>query len=170
VDLGSSYNINRVKIVWEAAYATAYQVQVSADGASWSSIKTVTGNTTLTNDWTGLSGTGRYIRIHGTARGTVWGYSIYELEVYGTSGCSVPAQPGAISGNTSVAFGSNQTYSVAAVSRRFIGRPLTPVQEFLLLLAIGPFLAALALWALTDSCRRDGGDFDVTRLVCEVAE
>jgi hypothetical protein len=46
----------------------------------------------------------------------VWGYSIYELEVYGTSGCSVPAQPGAISGNTSVAFGSNQTYSVAAVS------------------------------------------------------
>ena len=48
-------------------------------------MKTVTGNTALVNDHTGLSGTGRYVRIYGTARGTQWGYSIWELEVYGTS-------------------------------------------------------------------------------------
>jgi hypothetical protein len=84
VDLGASYNVNRVKIVWEAAYAATYQVQVSTDGNNWTNIRSVTGNTTLTNDWTGLSGTGRYVRINGTARGTAWGYSIFELEVYGT--------------------------------------------------------------------------------------
>jgi hypothetical protein len=116
VDLGSSYSVNRVKITWEAAYGKDYQVQVSADASAWTTIKTVTGNTALTNDWTGLSGTGRYVRMYGTARGSAWGYSIYELEVYGTSGCTLPAQPGTISGNTSVTAGTSQTYSIAAVS------------------------------------------------------
>lgn len=84
VDLGASYNINRVKINWEAAYGRDYQVQVSSNASSWTTIRNVTGNTSLTNDWTGLSGTGRYVRINGTRRGTQWGYSIFELEVYGT--------------------------------------------------------------------------------------
>lgn len=84
VDLGSSHNINRVKINWEAAYGRDYLVQVSSNASTWTTIKTVSGNTSLTNDWTGLSGTGRYVRMYGSARGTSWGYSIYELEVYGT--------------------------------------------------------------------------------------
>ncbi len=116
VDLGSSYTVNRVRITWEAAYATAYQVQVSSDASNWSSIGSVTGNNTTVNDLTGLSGAGRYVRIYGTARNSQWGYSIFELEVYGTGGCTLPAQPGTISGNTSVAAGSSQTYSVPAVS------------------------------------------------------
>jgi hypothetical protein len=48
-------------------------------------MRTITGNTASVNDNTGLSGVGRYIRIYGTARTTQWGYSIWELEVYGTS-------------------------------------------------------------------------------------
>jgi beta-glucanase (GH16 family) len=86
VDLVNTYNINRVKITWEAAYGRDYLVQVSANASTWTTMRTVTGNTTLTNDHTGLSGTGRYVRIYGTARGTQWGYSIFELEVYGTPG------------------------------------------------------------------------------------
>jgi chitinase len=85
VDLGASYDINRVKITWEAAYATNYLVQVSADANNWTTIKTVTANATTTNDMTGLTGTGRYVRIYGTARATTYGYSIYELEVYGAA-------------------------------------------------------------------------------------
>lgn len=88
VDLGASYNVNRVKIVWEAAYGKDFQIQVSANASTWTTIKTVTGNTVLTTDYTGLSGTGRYVRIYGTARGTVYGYSIFSLEVYGTTGTS----------------------------------------------------------------------------------
>ncbi|MBY0427252.1 MAG: T9SS type A sorting domain-containing protein, partial [Cytophagales bacterium] len=33
---------------------------------------------------TGLSGTGRYVRMYGTQRATAWGYSLFEFEVYGT--------------------------------------------------------------------------------------
>jgi hypothetical protein len=85
VDLAASYNVSRVKITWEGAYGRDYLVQVSANASTWTTIKTVTGNTVLVNDHTGLSGIGRYVRIYGTARGTVYGYSIFELEVYGTS-------------------------------------------------------------------------------------
>lgn len=85
VDLGSSYNISRIKFVWEAAYAKDFLVQVSSDNANWTTVKNITGNTSLTNDYTGLSATGRYVRMYGTARGSAYGYSIYELEVYGTA-------------------------------------------------------------------------------------
>jgi uncharacterized protein YjdB len=86
VDLGATYNITRVKISWETALGKDYQIQLSSNTTTWTTIKTVTGNTTLINDLTGLSGTGRYVRMYGTARGTGYGYSIWELEVYGTSG------------------------------------------------------------------------------------
>jgi endoglucanase Acf2 len=86
VDLGGTYNVNRVKVTWETAMASSYQVQIAtATGGPWTNMRSITGNTTSVNDHTGLSGTGRYVRINGTARATQWGYSIWELEVYGTS-------------------------------------------------------------------------------------
>ncbi len=84
VDLGANYSVNSAKITWEDAYGKDYLVQISSDTTNWTTLKTVTGNTSLTNDHTGLSGTGRYLRIAGSLRGTPYGYSIYELEVYGT--------------------------------------------------------------------------------------
>ncbi|MBC7450521.1 MAG: discoidin domain-containing protein, partial [Cytophagales bacterium] len=95
VDLQQTYTINEVKIVWEPAYGKNYTIQTSNtnNGTDWVTIKTVTGNTVLTNDWTGLTGSGRYIRIYGTVRGTGYGYSIFELEVYGTSPASVASAP-----------------------------------------------------------------------------
>jgi hypothetical protein len=83
VDLGQNYNLNRVRIVWEAAYGRDYRIEASTNASTWSTLRTVSGNTALTNDWT-VSGTGRYVRIYGTARGTQWGYSIFELQVFGT--------------------------------------------------------------------------------------
>ncbi len=85
VDLGANYSVNRVKLTWENAYATAYQILISNDGSTWTSLRSVTGNTALVNDQTGLSGTGRYVRINGTGKALpAWGYSLYELEVYGS--------------------------------------------------------------------------------------
>jgi F5/8 type C domain/Secretion system C-terminal sorting domain/PKD-like domain len=83
VDLGNTYLVNRVTVTWEAAYAVAYDVQISSNATTWTTIKAVTGNTTLVNDHTGLSGSGRYVRINGITRSTQWGYSIFEFEVYG---------------------------------------------------------------------------------------
>ncbi|HEY9044796.1 MAG TPA: PQQ-dependent sugar dehydrogenase [Ohtaekwangia sp.] len=85
VDLGAIYTLNRIKITWENAYATAYELQISNDTTSWNRIKDVTGNNQLVNDYTGLNNTGRYIRVYGTARSTQYGYSIFELEAYGTA-------------------------------------------------------------------------------------
>jgi hypothetical protein len=85
VDLGANYNINRVKISWEAAYGKDYQIQFSTDNSTWTTAKTITNNTALTNDHTGLTGTARYVKMYGTARGTSYGYSMWEFEVYGTA-------------------------------------------------------------------------------------
>jgi beta-glucanase (GH16 family) len=85
VDLGATYSLSRVRLTWEGAYGKDYQIQTSPDANTWTTIKTVTGNTALDNDLTGLSGTGRYVRLYATARGTQYGYSLYELAVYGTA-------------------------------------------------------------------------------------
>ncbi len=84
VDLGATYNVSRVKITWEAAYASEYQIQVSNDASTWTSIFSTTTGTGGINDLT-VSGTGRYIRMYGTKRGTTYGYSIWVFEVYGTT-------------------------------------------------------------------------------------
>jgi hypothetical protein len=83
VDLGQSYAINRVKLTWEAAYGSAYQIQTSADGTTWTTVRTVTGGNGGVDDNTALAATGRYVRINGTTRATVYGYSLFEFEVYG---------------------------------------------------------------------------------------
>lgn len=86
VDLGANYNVNRVKVTWENAYATAYQILFSTDGSTWVNARSISGNTSLINDQTGLVGTARYVRINGTANALpAWGYSIFEVEVYGSA-------------------------------------------------------------------------------------
>ncbi|MGH3415903.1 MAG: discoidin domain-containing protein, partial [Actinocrinis sp.] len=45
VDLGSSASVSQVVLNWETAYATAFQIQTSADGANWSSIYSTTTGT-----------------------------------------------------------------------------------------------------------------------------
>jgi len=83
VDLGSVTNITGVKIAWEAAYSVNYNIEISNDTKKWTILKTITGNSSLDNQITGLSGSGRYVRINCTKRATPYGHSIWELEVYG---------------------------------------------------------------------------------------
>jgi hypothetical protein len=82
VDLGVNTTVNRVKISWEAAYAKAFKIQISNNGNQWTDIQSISNNTSLVNDISGLSATTRYLRIYGVERATAWGYSIFELEVY----------------------------------------------------------------------------------------
>jgi hypothetical protein len=85
VDLQATYNITEVKLTWEAAYATSFQIQVSSNAVDWTTIYSTTTGAGGIQDLTGLSGTGRYVRMYGTVRKTVYGYSLYEFEVYGTA-------------------------------------------------------------------------------------
>ncbi|MEU7895131.1 glycosyl hydrolase family 8 [Nonomuraea sp. NPDC049152] len=84
VDLGSSASVTRVKLNWEAAYGKAYKIQTSANGSTWTDVYSTSTGDGATDDLTGLSGSGRYVRLYGTARGTSYGYSLWEFEVYGT--------------------------------------------------------------------------------------
>src|SRR4051794_15079501 len=89
VDLGSTQTVCRVGLSWEAAYATAYQIQVSNDGSAWTSIYSTTtgtgGNQTLT-----VNGTGRYVRMYGTVRATAYGYSLWSFVVHTTGTVTAP--------------------------------------------------------------------------------
>ncbi|WP_033345118.1 discoidin domain-containing protein [Catenuloplanes japonicus] len=94
VDLGATAQIQRVVLQWDPAYATAYQIQVSNDGNAWTSIYSTTAGRGFKETLT-VSGTGRYVRMYGTARSNGYGYSLYEFQVYGTGGNPTPppAQP-----------------------------------------------------------------------------
>jgi len=104
VDLGTSQTVCEVTLDWETAYATAFQIQVSPDGTNWTTIYSTTtgtgGDQTLS-----VSGTGRYIRMYGTARATQYGYSLWEFGVYtttgGTGGGGSGEPPASFWGNTS---------------------------------------------------------------------
>jgi sugar phosphate isomerase/epimerase len=83
VDLGASYDLSRVVIDWETAFASGYEIQTSPDGETWTTVHTVTDGDGFFDELD-VSGTGRYVRLYATERATQWGFSLYELEVYGT--------------------------------------------------------------------------------------
>jgi cytochrome c len=107
VDLGASYNVQRVRLSWEAAYGSGYRIETSPDGTNWTTARTVTGGDGGIDDNTGLTATGRYVRIYGTARGTGWGYSLWEFEVYGTP-VGTPPPPGNLALNKPATTSSNE--------------------------------------------------------------
>ncbi|KNY25956.1 discoidin domain-containing protein [Pseudobacteroides cellulosolvens] len=87
VDLGSVSDINRVVIYWEDAYATQYKILTSADGSSW---------TTAYQQYNGKGGldeikldktySARYVKVECSQKvNSEWGYSIWEVLVYGQS-------------------------------------------------------------------------------------
>ncbi|MEW1837357.1 discoidin domain-containing protein [Nonomuraea angiospora] len=89
VDLGAVRDICKVDLSWEAAYGKDFTIQASADGATWSVLRTVTGGTGGTASYD-VAGSGRYLRINGTARGTGYGYSLWEVAVHATGGTQLP--------------------------------------------------------------------------------
>src|SRR6266542_2360863 len=89
VDLGGSTSVCQVVLSWEAAYATTFQIQVSTDGSAWTSIFSTTTGTGGTQTLA-VNGTGRYVRMYGTVRGTPYGYSLWELAVRTGSPTSSP--------------------------------------------------------------------------------
>jgi hypothetical protein len=83
VDLGAAKPVTRVVLNWEAAFARDYQVRVSNDNATWTTLRAVMNGDGGTDDLAGLSGTGRYVQVYGTRRATVYGYSLWEVQVWG---------------------------------------------------------------------------------------
>ncbi|WP_405523359.1 discoidin domain-containing protein [Streptomyces canus] len=89
VDLGATASISQVVLRWEAGYGRAFQIQTSDNGTAWTTIYSTTTSSggTQTLD---VSGNGRYVRFYGTQRGTAYGYSLWEFQVYGSGGGTPP--------------------------------------------------------------------------------
>ncbi|QHQ38640.1 GTP-binding protein TypA [Microbulbifer hydrolyticus] len=89
VDLGANYALSQVVLDWEAANAKRYDLQGSVDGVNWHTLQTVTdGQFGSRSDTLNISGSYRYVRMLGSERsdGNQWGYSIWEFQVYASSG------------------------------------------------------------------------------------
>ncbi|MBS1598159.1 MAG: discoidin domain-containing protein [Bacteroidetes bacterium] len=103
VDLGSRFDICRVVLKWETALGKDFSIQVSDDATNWTPLITITSNADAQNDLA-VHGSGRYVRMYGTARGTPYGYSLYEFEVYGKQSAT---NCGAVTGLTAANIYSN---------------------------------------------------------------
>jgi hypothetical protein len=108
VDLGTLAHVSRVRLQWDRSCATAYQVQVSTDKITWTSIFSTTTGKGGVEDRTGLDGSGRYVRVFGTKRcraDRTHGYSLQEFDVFGILG--EPTPPTAPGQPTQVAITAN---------------------------------------------------------------
>lgn len=82
VDLKKSYMIDRVKLSWETAFGKGYSIDVSLDGDNWQTVfGTLHGNGGV-DELYFAPVEARFVRLKGTERGTPYGYSLYEFEVY----------------------------------------------------------------------------------------
>jgi F5/8 type C domain-containing protein/glycosyl hydrolase family 64 (putative beta-1,3-glucanase) len=84
VDLGATATIDQVTLSWEAAFARSFQIQVApaATGPFTTIFSTTTGGGGVQT--LAVSGSGRFVRMNGTARATAFGYSLWEFQVFGT--------------------------------------------------------------------------------------
>lgn len=92
VDLGSNKTFNKVILRWEAAYARKYGIYVWT-GSQWRPLYwTNYGNGGL-DTITFSAATGRYVAMYGVQRGTNWGYSLWDFEIYNTANLLMPLVP-----------------------------------------------------------------------------
>ncbi|MEV6205347.1 discoidin domain-containing protein [Streptomyces sp. NPDC051771] len=93
VDLGTSRQLSRAVLTWEAAYGKSYEIQASDNGTDWRTVTAVSAGDGGTDE-VALSGSGRYVRLNGLTRGTGYGYSLWEFQVYGSTDGTGPTLPG----------------------------------------------------------------------------
>ena len=103
VDLEDCYRLTTVKLYWENAYATSFDIEASDDGEDYHLIKSVTnakgGVQTIDIRVNDEPVAARFVRILCKTRNTGYGSSLWEIEVFGESRCTGPGT--AISNNQS---------------------------------------------------------------------
>jgi hypothetical protein len=83
LDLGEKKEVATIVLNWEAACAESYQLQISDDAQNWKDIyannHSKGGIETIKIKPVSF----RYLKMKGLKRATQWGYSLYEIELYG---------------------------------------------------------------------------------------
>ena len=84
VDLEKNYMVDTVVVDWTpGAYAKDYKIQVSTDGSTWNTVKTVNNAYPGLNQVKFDSVEARYISVVSMSNANEWGMSMTELGVYG---------------------------------------------------------------------------------------
>ncbi len=117
IDLGEVKKVGAAILYFEAAYSVEFYFEVSTDGENWTEVARVTDNA--------ISGAdipvevrfdqqydAQYVRYTGVSRGTTYGHSFYELELYesiaGVAACEL-----AYSGDTVTVTLDGSTYKLS---------------------------------------------------------
>ena len=91
VDLENCYLLTQVRLVWENAYATSFDIEISDDGENYTTVKSVTGakGGTQIHDirQNGEPVEAQFVRVFCKTRNTGYGSSLWEMEVYGEGLC-----------------------------------------------------------------------------------
>ncbi|MDR6322257.1 discoidin domain-containing protein [Actinoplanes couchii] len=81
VDLRDRWQLSQVLLSWENAHATAYRVEISADGRQWQRVFSTTTGTGGEQTISLAGSVARYVKMTGVRRSNQYGYSLYEIEV-----------------------------------------------------------------------------------------
>ena len=82
VDLGSVQKVGKVVLKWETAFAKEYKVQLSTDGKTFTTVADKKDGKGKVETVTFAAKDAKFVRIQCDKRGTQFGSSLWELEVY----------------------------------------------------------------------------------------
>jgi PKD repeat protein len=128
VDLGQAMTFGRVILRWETAYASSYKLQTSNDAQAWTDKATITSGNGG-NDTIDVTATARYVRMLGVTRGTQYGYSLYEFEMYQMPGATVLLPHAMISQPAKFVWIAGRSMIITDIKGRTVNRPGFAVSE-----------------------------------------
>jgi beta-glucanase (GH16 family) len=85
IDLDKVCTVQAVRLEWETAYGREYDIQVSRDGIKWETVKSLVDNVGGTQEVWFKPVKARFVRMNGRKRASQWGFSLWEMEVFGNT-------------------------------------------------------------------------------------
>lgn len=93
VDLGEPKEVGNITLKWENAHAKSYKIQVSGDASNWKDIYEDNNSKGGNEEIKIKPVVTRYVKVVGLRRATEWGYSLYEIELYGKNKVKTDLSP-----------------------------------------------------------------------------
>jgi len=83
IDLQGSFRVTGAVLNWEVAHGKVYELLGSMDGGTWTTLASVQDSDGGMDEVPIAPSVVRYLKMHGTKRGTEWGFSLWEIEIMG---------------------------------------------------------------------------------------
>ncbi len=123
IDLGEVCSLNSMFILWDKnAAGKTYDVLLSEDGENWVTAAQVE-NGAYPNTTISLSGNARYVKLNFKARYSSFGYSAYELKIFGKPAKEKYAVGAMVMGSASVGSVTGSAYVTAGESTALTASP-----------------------------------------------